>query len=207
MSENAGFISTRFAGTDGVSLESAKWGQVLWDFSYKSHWYGGLLDRDPSFSLCIPEAHFAHAENLWINQRIWGNNLRDPLVTRRIHAMAAYLKSTLYEFVERFSLDVLIIQNALAIPMHIPLGLAITEFLAETRIPAIAHHHDFYWERSRFSVNAVADFLDMAFPPRLDNLQHVVINLAAQEELAWRKGVPSICIPNVFDFENAPPGY
>jgi len=205
MAENAGFISTRFAGTDGVSLESAKWAKVLWDFGYMSHWYAGLCDREPAFSLCVPEAHFAHPENQWINERVWKTSHRDPLVTRRIHTMADYLKGTLYEYVERFSLDILIIQNALAIPMHLPLGVAITEFLAETRIPAIAHHHDFYWERTRFSVNAVADFLDMAFPPRISNLQHVVINQAAQEELSWRKGVSSVCIPNVFDFETPAP--
>jgi glycosyltransferase involved in cell wall biosynthesis len=45
----------------------------------------------------------------------------------------------------------------------------------------------------------------MAFPPRNRDLQHVVINEAAQEELSWRKGVPSYLIPNVFDFENPPP--
>ena len=31
MSKNIGFISTRFAGQDGVSLESAKWVKVLWE--------------------------------------------------------------------------------------------------------------------------------------------------------------------------------
>jgi len=36
--------------------------------------------------------------------------------------------------------------------MHIPLGLALTEFLAETSLPCIAHHHDFYWERERFAI-------------------------------------------------------
>ena len=31
MSKNIGFVSTRFAGQDGVSLESAKWAEVLWE--------------------------------------------------------------------------------------------------------------------------------------------------------------------------------
>ncbi|MDD4736481.1 MAG: glycosyltransferase family 4 protein [Kiritimatiellae bacterium] len=205
MAGNAGFISTRFEGTDGVSLESAKWAQVLWDFQYRSFWYAGYNDRSPECSRCIPEAHFLHPENVWINERIWGATRRTPLVTERIRAMAGYLCKTIYSFVEEFNLDVLIIQNALAIPMHIPLGVAITQFLAETQMPAIAHHHDFYWERSRFSVNTVAEYLEMAFPPRIPNLQHVVINAAAQEELSWRKGVSSVIIPNVFDFENPPP--
>ena len=39
-----GFISTRFHGTDGVSLESAKWAQVLWDHQHRSYWFAGKLD-------------------------------------------------------------------------------------------------------------------------------------------------------------------
>lgn len=203
--ENIGFVSTRFAGTDGVSLEAAKWAEVLWQGGHVSYWYGGMLDRDPAVSLCTPEAFFDHSENQWINTQLWGRTRRDPVVSRRIKELAAYLKSTLYAFRQRFDLDVLIIENALTIPMHVPLGVAITEFLLETGMPAIAHHHDFMWERQRFQISAVDDYLEMAFPPRVPHLQHVVINQAAREEIAWRKGLPSILVPNVFDFEN-PPG-
>jgi len=88
--------------------------------------------------------------------------------------------------------------------MHVPLGLAITETIAETQIPCIAHHHDFYWERLRYSVNAVNDYLCMAFPPNLPNISHVVINSEAREQLALRTGISSCVIPNVFDFDNPP---
>jgi len=202
MPEQIGFISTRFAGTDGVSLESAKWAEILWQDEHISHWYGGVLDRDDDVSMCVPEAYFGHPENQWINDRLWGQTYRTPDVTRRIHSLAEYLKGTLYDFIHQFDITLLIIQNALAIPMHLPLGIALTEFLSETMMPAIAHHHDFYWERSRFQVNNVPDFLDMAFPPRDIHLQHVVINQSAREELALRKGISAMLIPNVFDFDN-----
>ncbi len=205
MGYNIGFVSTRFAGTDGVTLESAKWAHVLWDYKHRSFWYGGRLYREPGVSMCVPEAHFNHPENVWINSRIWSMRKRTPLVSRRIRVLAEYLKYTLYAFVQRFDINFLIVENALAIPMHVPLGFALTEFLSETHMPSIAHHHDFFWERSRFSVNAVADYLDFAFPPRAFNMQHVVINLAAQEELSWRKGITSLLLPNVFDFENPSP--
>ena len=68
MPENVGFVSTRFAGTDGVSLESAKWAEVLWEDEHFSAWYGGRLDRAPDVSMCIPEAYFHHPENDWINE-------------------------------------------------------------------------------------------------------------------------------------------
>ncbi len=205
MGERVGFISTRFAGTDGVSLESAKWAEVLWQDKHISYWYAGQLDRDEWASMCIPEAYFNHPENQYINSHVWGHTTRAPHITRRIHSLSEYLKDTIYDFVKSFDISLLIIQNALTIPMHIPMGLALTEFLAETPMPAIAHHHDFYWERSRFQVNNVPDFLDMAFPPRDISLQHVVINQAAREELALRKGISSMLIPNILDFDN-PPG-
>jgi glycosyltransferase involved in cell wall biosynthesis len=205
MSENIGFISTRFTGTDGVSLESAKWAKVFWEDRHVSYWYAGLLDRSADISMCIPEAHFQHPDNAWIDRQLWGRKRRSPKLSRRINDLAEYLKLTLYEFVERFDLTVLVIENALTIPMHVPLGIAITEFLAETEMPAIAHHHDFYWERERFQNSATPDYLEMAFPPRVSRLQHVVINQAARESLAWRKGLPSVVIPNVLDFQNPPP--
>lgn len=205
MPKNFGFVSTRFAGTDGVSLESAKWARILWDDRHVAYWFSGLSDREDSVSACVPEAHFGHPENIWINERIWGRTRRSRHVSDRIRALADYLKSCLYRFVQDHEIDILVPENALTIPMHVPLGLALTEFLVETQMPAIAHHHDFYWERTRFSITAVPDYLDMVFPPRLPNLRHTVINQAAQEQLALRKGVGGLLIPNVFDFDNPAP--
>ena len=159
-----GFVSTRFAGTDGVSLESAKWAKILWDHRHVSYWYAGKLDRDPEASMLVPEAYFYDRDNVWINERAFGIRQRTPALTRRINEVAAHLKDTLYEFVTKFGIDILVVENALCIPMHIPLGVALTHFIAETGTPTIAHHHDFYWERSRFAVNAVEDILAMAFP-------------------------------------------
>lgn len=204
MSERVGFISTRFAGTDGVSLESAKWEAVLVKEGHECFWYGGRMDRNPERSYCVPEAFFNHPENEWIQKRLLGKTVRTPLITSRIRSMTEYLKTTIYDFIQRFELDMIIPENVLSIPMHIPVGLSLVEFLSETHFPAIAHHHDFYWERTRFSVIAANDYLDMAFPPRNPDLQHVVISHAAQEELARRKALPSMVIPNVMDFENPP---
>jgi len=205
MPKNIGFISTRFAGTDGVSLESAKWAEVLWDDRHVSHWYSGLSDRGKDFSYVVPEAYFGHPEIEWINRRLWNRTQRKRLVSVRIRDMAEYLKTTLYDFASKYDLDFIIPQNVLTIPMHVPLGIAVTEFLAETGMPAIAHHHDFYWERTRFSVGCIQDYLDAAFPPSLPNIRNVVINRPAQEQFALRKGDSALLIPNVFDFDAPAP--
>ncbi len=202
MGKNIGFISTRFAGTDGVSLEAAKWAQLLWDRKHVSYWFAGELDREPSSNMLVPEAFFDHEEVRRINEHVFGAKHRTSETSGHIHAMRNYLKGRLYEFIEKFDIDIIIPQNVLSIPMHIPLGLAVTELIAETGIPAIAHHHDFHWERLRFSLNAAQDYLQMAFPPKLPSIQHVVISSLAQEELALRTGISATVIPNVLDFEN-----
>jgi len=119
MSKNIGFISTRFAGQDGVSLESAKWAEVLWEDRHISYWYSGQSDRDPDISFVVPEAYFGFSENKWINERIWGSGQRDRFVSERIRDLVDYLKSTLYRFVEKYDIDILLPQNCLAIPMHV----------------------------------------------------------------------------------------
>ena len=58
-------------------------------------------------------------------------------------------------FCADFDLELLVVENALAIPLNLPLGLALTELIAETGIPVIAHHHDLAWERQRFTLNTV----------------------------------------------------
>lgn len=205
MEQKVGFVSTRFAGTDGVSLESLKWAKILEEMACECYWFAGKLDRDMEKSMLVPEAFFEHPDNVRINEHIWGTIKRPPEINQLIRQTSDFLKERLYDFVKQFYIDILVIQNALTIPMHVPLGIAITEFLAETGIPTIAHHHDFYWERTRFSINAVRDYIDMAFPPSLPSIQHAVINSSAQDQLAWRKGLSSTIVPNVYDFDN-PPG-
>jgi mannosylglucosylglycerate synthase len=204
MVKHIGFVSTRFSGTDGVSLESNKWAEIFEQSGHRCYWFAGELDRDPDRSFLVPEAHFQHETNRQINGQILSRKKRSPEATRSIHKQRSLLKARLHEFIKQFKIDILVAENILTIPMQLPLGLALTEAIAETQIPVIAHHHDFYWERVRYSINAVGDYLRMAFPPNLPNIQHIVINSDAQEQLALRTGIASTIIPNVLDFENPP---
>jgi len=200
-----GFVSTRIAGTDGVSLEIYKWYQVLERNGYECYFFAGELDTPADRSFLEPKAHFDEPEILAIHDICYGTPTRERSLSKRIQDLKDYLKSRLYEFCNTFGIDILIPENVLAIPMHIPLGLAITELLAETGIPAVAHHHDFSWERKRFLINAVQDYLYYAFPPTLKSLHHVVINSEASRQLSYRKGISNVIIPNVFDFAHPAP--
>ncbi len=199
-----GFISTRIAGTDGVSLETYKWAKVLERNGYECFYFAGQLDTPEERSFLEPKAHFEYPEIEEINRLIFGNTKRKRWLTEKIHELAKELKDRLYEFYDKFKIDLIIPENALAIPLNIPLGIAITEFIAETEIPCIAHHHDFSWERNRFLVNAVQDYILYAFPPNLPSIRHVVINSMASRQLSYQRGVSNVVIPNVFDFANPP---
>lgn len=229
-SHNIGFISTRFAGTDGVSLETTKWATVLERLGHKCFYFAGECDRSADQSHVVPEAFYRHPEIDKLNQQAYSGSwtvmkearaahpemedlqkdffsiyVRPPHMSRRISELKEYFKAELYKFARRFDLEVLIVENALTIPLNIPLGLAVTEFIAETGYPTIAHHHDFYWERQRFQVNCVGDYLAAAFPPRLPSIRHVVINSIQAQQIASRHGLTSEIIPNVMDFDSPPP--
>jgi glycosyltransferase involved in cell wall biosynthesis len=153
----------------------------------------------------VPEAHFEHPAIEKLTADLFDDYVRLPETSQSIQDLKNHLKDHLHQFVTRFDLELLIVQNAMAIPMNVPLGLALTELIAETSIPTIGHHHDFAWERSRYSVGAADDYLRAAFPATLHSMTHATINSYAQRQLALRTGASSLLVPNVMDFENPTP--
>lgn len=202
---NIGFVSTRFSGTDGVSLESRKWAEVLERDGHGTFWFCGLCDRPPESSFVVAEAHFEHPEIAEINRAIWNCATFPEGIAGKIARLQGLLHAALDTFCDRFEIDVLIPQNAVTIPMNLPLGLAVTDFIEGSSIPTIAHHHDFYWERERFAGTAVQPFLRRAFPPVLPGIIHAVINSAAAREVKERFGIDATIVPNVMDFSRPLP--
>ena len=200
-----GFISTRLSGTDGVSLETAKWVKVLKGMGHECFFLAGESEWPEENSLVVPEAHFAHPDIRALNVDLFDDFVRFSETTQKIDRLKQHLKQQLYRFKDRFNPQVLVVENALSLPMNVPLGLAISEFIAETDIHTVAHHHDFTWERQRYAVTAADDYLRAAFPPTLHAIRHVVINSFAERQLALRTGISSMLIPNVMDFDSPPP--
>jgi glycosyltransferase involved in cell wall biosynthesis len=201
---NIGFVSTRVSGTDGVSLEVGKWAEILGRMGYECYYICGVCDRPAKQSFLIEEADFQHPIVAQINQQAFGNSLRTQNLSDQIRDVSARIKHQLYNAFQDLSLDLIIAQNALTIPMNIPLGVALVEVIIETGIPCIAHHHDFVWERERFLINSVDDYLGAVFPPPLAEIDHVVINTLAGEEFSRRTGLNYRVIPNVMDFAHPP---
>jgi glycosyltransferase involved in cell wall biosynthesis len=207
-----GFISTRLNGTDGVSLETGKWAQVFQRLGHDPYYAAGELGGYAQGGTLIPQLHFNHPSIAALTRRAFGEDQpgNDPRsseqLTADINAAAAELHDPLYRFIQENRLNLIVIQNALAIPMNLPLGVCLGELIVEVGMPVIAHHHDFYWERSRYQATTIPELLDAYFPPDLPGIRHVTINSIAQQRLKARRGLDSCVVPNVFDFTSPAPG-
>ncbi|MCJ7617106.1 MAG: glycosyltransferase family 4 protein [Desulfobacterales bacterium] len=202
--KNIGFVSTRLAGTDGVSLEASKWAGIFEKEGLSCFYFAGECDRPPERSYIVAEAHFKHPDLRKIHRNCFRLKKRSDFISQKIHELRLRLKKHLYNFIRQFKIDLLVAENSLTIPLNIPLGIAIAELISETGMPTIAHHHDFFWERQDFMTNAVWEYLNMAFPPHIPQIRHVVINSSADNQLSLRTGISSTIIPNVMDFDNPP---
>ena len=104
LTHNVGFISTRFAGTDGVSLETTKWADVFQKEGFSCFYFAGELDRPPDCSYLVEEANFTHPDIKYIYNHCFGVHKRKRSITQKIHAAKERLKDEIYRFIEKFSI-------------------------------------------------------------------------------------------------------
>ncbi|MCG3209770.1 MAG: Mannosylglucosylglycerate synthase [Anaerolineae bacterium] len=203
-----GFISTRLNGTDGVSLEVEKWATVLRRMGHELFYCAGELGGYASSGSLIPQLHFDHQSIVKFSREAFGEgrlSTDSAKLVDGIYATADEIRAPLRHFIRANRLEIIVVENALTIPMNLPLGITLTGLIAELGINTIAHHHDFFWERQRYQSNQILDLLDTAFPAKLPTIQHVSINSIAQKRLKDRRGIDSLVIPNVHDFATPPP--
>jgi glycosyltransferase involved in cell wall biosynthesis len=154
----------------------------------------------------IPKLHFAHQSIIKLSRKAFGVEAEDDgdKLPDEIYAVADEIRAPIREFIRSNHLDLIVVQNALTIPMNLPLGVCLTGLIAELGINTIAHHHDFFWERQRYQTNTILDLLDTTFPAKLPTIQHVTLNTIAKKRLEARRGIESVVIPNVCDFATPP---
>src|SRR5436190_2058175 len=81
-----GFISTRFHGTDGVTLEARKWARILAEQGHSCFWMAGLLDTPPETSFHVPLAFFGQAEVVELQKHLFGGTVRSSAVNDFLRA-------------------------------------------------------------------------------------------------------------------------
>jgi mannosylglucosylglycerate synthase len=200
-----GIVSTRLAGVDGVTFETAKWEAVLERMGHEVRLCAGEVDALRYSARLVPAMHFAHPPAARVTAAAFDPDSDAESVRHEIQRLAGQLLPVLAAWVETERLDLLIVENAWAIPMQLPLGVALHTLIDETGLPAIGHHHDYWWERSRFDHCVVPEILETSFPPDLPMLRHVSINSLAAASLTERRGIASTVVPNVFDFTGRHP--
>jgi glycosyltransferase involved in cell wall biosynthesis len=144
--------------------------------------------------------HFTHPPAARVTAAAFDPESDPDAVRAEIDRLAGQLLPVLAAWVETERLDALIVENAWAIPMQLPLAVALRTLVDMTGMPTIGHHHDYWWERERFTGCVVPEVLEDAFPPSLPMVQHVSINSLAAASLRERRGLGSTVVPNVFDF-------
>ena len=80
MGHRIGFISTRLAGTDGVSLEVTKWVEVLNRLDSECFYFAGESDWPADRSSIVAEAHFNHPEIRQISSDLFDDYVRSPIL-------------------------------------------------------------------------------------------------------------------------------
>ncbi|MCK4393303.1 glycosyl transferase family 1, partial [Candidatus Bipolaricaulota bacterium] len=185
-----------------------KWRVVLEGLGHTVHLCGGDLGKAEGFLI---EELYHHREDVErITRNAFGQLTEyesEADLEKEILDLADRIEQGLRTFIDLFSIDLLIPNNIWSIGANLPAAVAFAQMVRERGIPAVAHHHDFYWETFRGmapTCEAVRRMAQEDLPPKDPLITHVVINSLVQAELRKRNGVESTVVPNVFDFAGDP---
>jgi glycosyltransferase involved in cell wall biosynthesis len=209
-----GIVSGKLGGVDGVSLEVDKWIAVLQELGHEVFTVAGtypqqLASIPPERQFELPDFRFDSDFQRHVELQVFPHMSRRPphpsgndmrYLIEQIETRGRELGETLHDLVKDHHIDVLIGQNTNAMPMTILGGVAMYYVATTQRVATIFHHHDFWWERSRFSNSRIETLLNRIMPPVDLGLEHVVISSYAAHILASLKRVRPHIIPNCEDF-------
>jgi hypothetical protein len=196
-----GFITAYINDTDQVSRESAVWRDVLTEMGHECFYFTGGSIQPEERTVIVPEVDWRHPDIELINHDLESLVRRSSKTSGMIQALRFHIKQHLYQFIQTFDINILIVENVLSLPLNIPLGLALTEVIAETGIVTLARHHDFSWEQPRYLCSPAEDYIRSSFPPKLPSIEHIVATNFHAQELADRNGVRAQTIPYVRNFK------
>lgn len=197
----------RVGETDGVSLEMDKWKISLEKLGHNVFYIAGSKGSLNNVEI-IPELHYNDATNNKIVKNAYVNfnsftNERE--FKSAIENNAKAIENNLIAIIKKKAIDTIVVNNIFSLGWNLSAGIGFYNAINKTAVKCICHHHDFYWEREKYSKLTalfISDYLKTYFPPNHSRIKHVVINSIAQKELLNQKNIESTVVPNVFDFDN-----
>jgi glycosyltransferase involved in cell wall biosynthesis len=203
-----GIVIGRLGGVDGVALETEKWIEVLKRMGHKVFILSGQYEErkmNHEFETLIPEMSFFSPESYWGQKKAFFHpdcNVDELLEHIDLYSKVIYKR--IINWINERKIELLISENASALPSHLEMGLAIKKASKRMGLPTITHDHDFAWERGNRYISPhkrINDLIENTFPLRLPNSVHAVINTYAQNTLKERYKRDSVNVPNVMDFD------
>jgi hypothetical protein len=212
-----GIVSGKMGDVDGVSLEINKWILILSELGHQVYtiagWYRTPVESVPRKRQFLAEAIRFDSEEQRSYERfafphlnkhpaqINDVNKRD--IIERITLGGNRIADELYDIIKECDIDLIIGQNTNAMPMTLLGGMAMYRLATEKRMATLFHHHDFWWERSRFSNNNIESLLTRIMPPADLGIEHIVLSSYAAHILRTLKRVHPVIIPNCENFDEA----
>jgi len=207
---NIGIIIGRIGGVDGVALETEKWIGVLKAMGHQISTLSGQFQErpmDPDSETLVPEMSFFSPESFWSQKKAFfypETNAEELIEHLNLYSKVIYKK--IMNWIQERKIELLISENASALPSHLEMGMAINKAVHKTGLPTITHDHDFAWERGDRYLSPhkeINDFISEVFPLRAPSSIHAVINTHAANTLKDRFGREAINVPNVMDFDKS----
>ncbi|SDS01767.1 glycosyltransferase family 4 protein [Winogradskyella sediminis] len=202
-----GIIIGRIGGVDGVALETEKWIDVLEKIGHKVFIMSGefeswTMDYDRDY--LFPALSFFSVEAEWGQRKAFFEPDKQPdALLEHVEKASNRIHLAMRQWVTKKKIDVILSENASALPCHLSMGVAIKKLVETTGIPIVTHDHDFHWERGQRYVSVhpeVNHFVDKHFPLLLPNVKHAVINTFGVETFKNRFDIDALLVPNVMDF-------
>jgi glycosyltransferase involved in cell wall biosynthesis len=205
-----GIIIGRIGGVDGVALESEKWIEVLKRLGHEVFVISGEFEfwkMDHQYHYHFPVLSFFSPEVKWEQRKAFYQPDKNvgPILDH-IENISNMIEKKLSRWVHFNKIEVLLSENASALPSHLSMGVAIKNLVKNTGLPIVTHDHDFHWERGKRYVSIHAEIntlVNDTFPLLLPEVRHAVINTFGLETFKSKFNLDATLVPNVMNFDRA----
>ncbi|MEZ4550860.1 MAG: hypothetical protein R2874_10395 [Desulfobacterales bacterium] len=99
-----------------------KWARIFEKQNFKCFYFAGGAGYAPG-SVLSGKSHFSHPDIRKIYKNVFNNRTRKRSITQKIHDIKSIIKDDIYAFISQFNINMLVVENALTIPLNIPLGV------------------------------------------------------------------------------------